>query len=244
MLFSFLSIPLILAIICIIHIVKTGKDRVWIYVVVFIPVIGSVAYFVTEILPSLFSGRKTREIARSFSNSVFGDKKIKDLESLVKLADTYQNKYALAEAHLAVKNYDKAIEIFLSCRTGIYSDDPHLLQVIAHTYTLIGDWVNARQYFEKVVTTNQLDKKYRVMYALSLVSTGENGKPEEIFRELEKESNIEGTYEYAKFLEKTGKPELAKKKYEYIVFIASTIPRFVFRENKKWIELSKEALRG
>jgi hypothetical protein len=163
---------------------------------------------------------------------------------VLKISDTYQNRYALAEAYIASGMYDKAIPMFLSCRTGIYADDPHLIQTIASTYILNNEYDNARIYFEMVAIKNQLDKKYRVAYAASLAYHNEFDKAEEIYKELEKENNIEGIYQYAQFLEKKGNLVPAKEKYQFIVFIASTIPRFVYRENKKWIDSTKDALKG
>jgi hypothetical protein len=241
MFFSFLSIPILLDIICIVHIVKTNRERYWIYIVIFAPLIGSVAYFITELIPSILSGRKAHELSSAFSNSLTRNKKIEELEALLAVSDTYQNKYALAEAYSAANINDKAITVFRSCLAGIYENDPHLLQKIAHLYFRAADWDNARIFFEKTMEHHELDKKYRLTYALSLVRTGIFPKAEPIFKVLEKEGDLEGIYHYAQYLRENGNETAAMEKYKSILVVSKTIPRFVYRENKKWINLAKEA---
>ena len=40
----------------IIHVLKTGRDRYWIWLLLFLPLIGGVAYLVVEIIPEYSSG--------------------------------------------------------------------------------------------------------------------------------------------------------------------------------------------
>lgn len=242
MIFSFLSVPLILDIVCIIHIVKTGRDRIWIYIVLFAPIIGSVAYLITELIPSLLAGRKSHELKQALSSTVFGGKKIAELEKLLRISDTYQNRHSLADAYLEAGANDKAIDVYLSCLSGAYENDPHLLQTIAHSYFLNKEWERSKTYFEKASFNQDIEKKYRVEYAQSLAHTEEYAKAEEQFKILKLETNVEGIFKYAEFLSETGKEESAKQKYKYIIFISSTLPKFVLRENKQWINLAKEAI--
>lgn len=244
MIFPYLviGIPVILQIICIIHIIRTDRERTWIYIVLFIPLVGCVVYLVAEILPSLLSGKKSREIKSAFTNTVFGGKRIADLEKLLALSDTYQNRQALADEYLASKMYDKAIEMYQSCLNGIYANDPHLMQTIAHAYHLKGDAANARAYFDKVQAVQPIDKKYRTEYAVVLAELGEHEKAEAILSELDKGFIIEGIYRYAVLLENLGRTDEARDKFKRVLFVATTLPKYVYREDRKWINLSKEAL--
>ena len=48
----------------IVHVIKTGRNQLWIWAIFLLPGIGALAYLVAEILPELFGGRTAR-----FSNS-------------------------------------------------------------------------------------------------------------------------------------------------------------------------------
>jgi len=43
-------------ILLIIHVLKTGRDRYWIWLLLFLPLIGGIAYLVVEIIPEFSSG--------------------------------------------------------------------------------------------------------------------------------------------------------------------------------------------
>jgi len=46
-------VKILLPLIAIVHLVRTGRDMRWIMLIVFLPVVGALAYFVIEVLPSL-----------------------------------------------------------------------------------------------------------------------------------------------------------------------------------------------
>ena len=68
-----LGILLVLAqITCAVHVVRTGRNYYWIYIVVFVPVVGMAAYFIAEMLPDLMNSRRTRQAAPSRHGSLPG----------------------------------------------------------------------------------------------------------------------------------------------------------------------------
>src|SRR5471032_2198158 len=48
---------LLLEIACIVHIMRTGRERFWIYIVLFLPMAGMLAYLAAEVLPDLLGSR-------------------------------------------------------------------------------------------------------------------------------------------------------------------------------------------
>jgi hypothetical protein len=59
----YLIIPLLLQALLIIHVIKTGRSTSWIYLLIFIPVAGGIAYLVVEVLPDLFNPRRYKQQA-------------------------------------------------------------------------------------------------------------------------------------------------------------------------------------
>ena len=49
------SLVLVLQAVCVLHVLKTGRDFKWIYLIMFIPVVGAVIYFAVEMYPALRS---------------------------------------------------------------------------------------------------------------------------------------------------------------------------------------------
>src|SRR5215471_18246695 len=48
----FYIISILLPVIALVHLVRTGRNMMWITVIVFLPVAGPIAYFIAEMLPS------------------------------------------------------------------------------------------------------------------------------------------------------------------------------------------------
>ena len=41
-----------LQVIAIVHLFRTGRSMIWLFVIIFLPVVGCLAYFIIEVLPS------------------------------------------------------------------------------------------------------------------------------------------------------------------------------------------------
>lgn len=57
----FFILSVIIQVLLIVHIVKTGRNTTWIWIVVLLPAAGAIAYFIVEILPELMGGRSARK---------------------------------------------------------------------------------------------------------------------------------------------------------------------------------------
>ncbi|HEW98725.1 MAG: hypothetical protein DRR16_06130 [Candidatus Parabeggiatoa sp. nov. 3] len=53
----FLILSLLIQIAFAIHVVKTGRDRMWLWIILIFSVLGCVVYFFAEILPELQNSR-------------------------------------------------------------------------------------------------------------------------------------------------------------------------------------------
>ncbi len=60
-----IALPYLLQLLCIIHIVRTGRNTSWIWLIIFVPYVGGVAYLLVEVLPTLGrGGRRTLATTR------------------------------------------------------------------------------------------------------------------------------------------------------------------------------------
>src|SRR6185437_9919595 len=63
---------------CAVHVVRTGRNYYWIYIVVFVPVVGMAAYFLAEILPDLMHSRTGRGAASGMARALNPGKALRD----------------------------------------------------------------------------------------------------------------------------------------------------------------------
>ena len=103
-------ISLIIQIALVVHIVKTGRNMTWVFIVIFVPLVGSIAYFIVELLPELSGTRTARSLKRNISEAVDPNKDFKSASQRLALADTVQNSMTLAAECLARGKYGQCFD--------------------------------------------------------------------------------------------------------------------------------------
>ena len=107
----------------VVHILKTGRDRFWVYVVVFLPVAGPIAYFIVEVLPGLWGSRGTQRAVRRVRNSLDPERDLRRLEAERRFSNNIDAHRRYAEELLANGRSAQAIDIFRDSLRGIYEHD-------------------------------------------------------------------------------------------------------------------------
>jgi len=46
--YALLALACLLQLLCIIHVVRTGREQFWIYIIIFVPIAGGVAYLLAD----------------------------------------------------------------------------------------------------------------------------------------------------------------------------------------------------
>ena len=91
---------------CIYHLFKYRKSFYWIFAIIFLPLVGCLAYLVTQV-----SKKNNPEIVQAnIKKRITPSHKLKALEEKLDFADTYLNRVNLADAYLEAHEYSKAIE--------------------------------------------------------------------------------------------------------------------------------------
>jgi hypothetical protein len=135
----YLLIPL-LQIICVVHVVKTGRPFMWIYVLLFLPGLGVAAYAIVEILPGFFGSRAAHNLRRSAVGTLDPGRELRHRRQALEEADTVDNRRLLAEALLADGKHAEALELYRGTLTGIHADDPGMLLGMARAAYGVGDY--------------------------------------------------------------------------------------------------------
>src|SRR5947208_14530770 len=107
--------------ICVIHCIRKGRANNWIWLIVFLPLIGCMVYIFTEI----FTSRDIRTVQSGMTSVFNPGGSVRRLEENLRFADTFANRVALADACLLIGNTDRAIELYESSLSGNFTENEH-----------------------------------------------------------------------------------------------------------------------
>lgn len=127
----FVLVPYVLQLALIIHCIKTNRPFYWIYLIIFIPYVGGVAYLIVELLPALVNSRQLRQTGQSIARAFNPSHEIQKLQEQLENQDTVSNRTALAQAYIEAQQYDKAVPLLQSCLIGPFADDRPTLLLLA-----------------------------------------------------------------------------------------------------------------
>lgn len=245
MYFIGVALSLILQVALIVHVFRNGKERFWIYLIFFIPVAGSVAYLLLEVLPDLRHSRAVSSTGRVISRVVNPTGKQRQLEAELAACNTVANKVALAEALLENNDYKRALELLDGARQGIYKDDPKILACLTKAYF-------QAQNFDQVISSYQdlLSTHPNLMSANDYLNLAtayqERARPQEAESNYQiaigKSGSFEIKYRFAQFLMAHNQKEAAVKLLQEITRLAKAIPRHAVKLEKPWIQHAEEEL--
>ncbi len=224
-LFSLLNplsiITLVAQLVTIIHAVKTGRTSPWLYIILFLPGIGCLAYLIVEILPTLSLSSGFAGIAQLFDNP---KSRIAKLEKELAFNTTVAHKVALADAYREVSEYQKAADMYMSCLEGIYKTDEGIQLKLAETYFAMEQYEKAKEILESLKKQRQgkFIPPELLLYAKCAEALGKFVEAESLYREAAMAyPGLEGNYRYCEFLRKQGKEDdveqqviLARRKFD------------------------------
>ena len=227
--------------VCAIHCIRKGKQNNWIWIIVFLPVIGSLAYIFTEI----FTGKELSNV-QSGVGSVFNPGgRIKKLEKNLSFSDTFNNRIVLADAYLAAGQTGKAIELYESSLTGNFTENEYVLCQLVIAYYQVKRYSEIFPVAQKIYKLPQFARsRQHILYATALGYAGHPEQAEKEFKMMKTRfSNYEARYQYSRFLADNKRTAEACDLLREMISESSHLSPRERRYNSNWFTLAKEELK-
>jgi hypothetical protein len=128
---AFGVIMLLAQIIFAVHVVRTGRPYYWIYIVVFVPVVGMAAYFLVEMLPELTQSRSAHHATAGIAKALNPGRSLREAMQRVQITPTAENKARLAQQYLEANQLAEAVALYRAALTGIHATDPGMMLGLA-----------------------------------------------------------------------------------------------------------------
>jgi hypothetical protein len=236
---------LVLQVICIVHAVRSGRVMPWIFVIIFLPLIGSLIYIVMEILPELSTSRRASAVRSGVRKIADPNRDFRAAKRDVEMVGSADAKKRLAEEYLERGEHDEAIALFESALTGAHADDPALLWGLARARLAKGDGAGTQAALDALQAVNPklVSADAHLAYARALELQGKDG---EALVEYEKLARYfpgeEARVRYALLLKKLGNAEQAGALFEEVLKLTDGGPRHYRQAQKEWSDIARRNL--
>ena len=236
---------LVAQVLCAVHAGRTGRPYYWIMLILFMPMVGMIAYFLIEIVPDLTSSRSARTAASGVVRIFDPERGYRDAWRKVQIAGTIENRASLAEQCLRCGRAEEAAALYRELLTGLHATDPDLMLGFARAGFERQDFAAAQAMLEKLRAANPdyRSAEGHLLYARCLEM---QGKRDEALYEYEALAAYypgqEAKSRYALLLSETGRRDMARRLFQEICQAVELMPRHARRLQKEWYDLARRNL--
>jgi hypothetical protein len=233
------------------HVVRSGRTQPWLFVVLFLPLVGSVAYLIAEVLPEFLGRSETRRAIATARDSLDPERRLRDLREAAETLGTAQSFADYARELSALGRHDQAHEVFGQAMTGLFAGDPEMSYLVAVNAFEGAEqnqmsWDQARQ---ALAALEQAEEKFRakdraLLRARLAAATGDAEKASEEFRRLTTGyAGPEIRVRFAHFLYTQGQLDEAKALLDSVLAEARRSSAHVRQMNAFWFRQAEAAVK-
>ena len=242
-----LIVPIVIQVLLIIHVIRTGRNQLWIWVLLFLPLAGGLAYLAVEILPELFRSRAARRTARGRRKAMDPGADLRRYESEVRIGGNVASRQRYAEELVRHGRFDEAIAQYREALSGLYEHDPNLMLGFAQAQFGKGDASGARVTLDELI---RLNPDFRspvghLLYARALEAEGNVQKALAEYKVLANSyPGAEAAVRYAQLLQAQGERTEAQRIVRELLEQARIAPGHYRRAQRTWLEAAQRLLQA
>lgn len=229
----------------IVHVIKTGRNMLWIWAIALLPLVGPIAYVVVEVLPEALGGRTARRARSGMQRMMDPDRELRRASAEVEISGNVDARRRLAEELLERNQYDAAIEVYQGGLKGIFEHDPTLLLGLARAHFGKQDYAAARLTLERLTQHNPDFKSAdaQLLYARTLEAQDALDEAERAYATLAPGyPGAEARLRYGLLLKRRGNLADAQRVLKDLLDGAKLGPAHYRRAQAEWLERARREL--
>jgi hypothetical protein len=243
----FASFYLILAVLCIVHAYQTGQERFWIFVVLFFPFIGSLAYIGAVFVPMALSSSGTQKSLRTLRDSVNPQRYLEAAERQLAMARTPENLFLYGEALVDLNRFEDADVIMRELgQNPVYAEFPKFLLLCAKIDIYLHRFQEALTTLDRYreFSRSKLQGPALVLYSYAYEGLNDFDSAEAVFKEtLDRIGGEELRYHYGEFLMRRGRRAEARNIFHQVVTRSEQMSRHYRSQEGQWIKKARQQLK-
>lgn len=239
------ALPYLLSLGLIVHCIKTGRNWIWVWVMLFLPFAGALAYVAVEIVPDLFRSHGARRTARGLKKAMDPFADLRRYANEAELIGNVGSRQRYAEELARHGRHAEAVAQYRQTLTGLYEHDPNLMLGLARAQFDNGEPAAARATLEDLVRANPdfQSPERGLLYARSLEAEGNFDKALQEYGALAHAyPGAEAAVRYAQLLDRQGQRDEARKVARELIDQARVAPQHYRRTQHAWLDAAQRLL--
>jgi hypothetical protein len=244
---SLTLLSIIIQVAFIVHVIKTGRNTIWIWVLVLLSYVGVIAYLIVEVLPELLQSRTAQRTARGMKNALDPQADLRRFENEARVTANVASRQRYAEELAKHERFAEAIATYRQILTGLYEHDPNLMLGLARAQFGAGDATAARASLDELIRLNPdfRSPDGHLLYARALEAEGNVEKALEEYRALAPGyPGAEAAVRFAQLLKSQGRSEEAIKVAKELLEQSRIAPAHYRRAQRSWLDTAARLAAG
>lgn len=238
-------VSLALQILCAIHVVRSGRPLYWIWLLLIGSYLAVAIYVLVAVLPDLRNDPRSRKAGQRVLATLDPARQRRRIQERLDLADTVDNRRALAEECLRTGDYANAAELYSSILKGLYATDPMFMLGLAQAQAGKNDFAAARATLDALIQANPQFRSTdgHLLYARCLEELGEHAAALHEYETLARSyPGEEARFRYGSLLKKRARADEAQNVFQDMLRRAKAAPRYYRRKERDWLDAARREL--
>jgi hypothetical protein len=247
MAYLLIALPIIVQALLIIHVIKTGRNTIWIWVIALLSLAGILAYVAVELIPELARSRTLRTTGRNVTRALNPEAQLRRLQDEAQVTQNVASNQRYAEELLRHNRFQEAAAVYRKILTGLYQHDPDLMLGLARAQFGGGDASAARATLDEAIGMNPQFRspEGHLLYARALEAEGNAEKALEEYQVLSTSyPGAEAAVRFAQLLKTQGRIEESRTVARELLEQARIAPAHYRRAQRDWLDSAQRLSLG
>ena len=225
-----------------VHAMRTGRPQFWMYILIFVPLVGSIAYILFELIPEMANTRRARRVTGSLGDLVDPDREWRRRAEEASRTDSVKAKMSLAEECERKGMWQEAISLYTAAATGIYAEDAGLLSGLARSQLEAGQAQDALSTLERLRHSHPKSvlPEAHLVNARALEMQGRLDEAEQDYLALVGyNTGIEARVRFGLLMLRSGEPKKARTLFQDVIRTAESRKLPLSDAERDWVKVAK-----
>lgn len=240
-----IGLSLIVAIALAVHVVRTGRELFWLWIILIFQPIGGIVYLIAIVLPEMLRGPGAQRLGAATRAALDPTREYREAKAACEETPTVRNQSRLAQAAVALGRHDEAERLYAEAAQGIHAEDPALLLGRANALLELNRGADALAVLERLSADESEGQTPSAILALGRAyeAVGRNDEADAALSDAATRlPGFEGLGRYAAFLARIGRKDEARAMVADMDKRLTKLAPHFRREGKQWRDLAAKAI--